>query len=137
MCFGTLIPPPSFSAGSYHPSRKTISNMTSVAEIQTFHSSQCICDLGVKDAALCKFPSCGICRIVKTSFKELAFGERYNTGRWVHIWVLQMRLSLNELAQMGRWNLLLQEPKPGRPIRNIVHFFSLPCDDYVRCHHPD
>ncbi|KAJ7222936.1 hypothetical protein C8J57DRAFT_242265 [Mycena rebaudengoi] len=51
-------------------------------EIRVFHSSQCICDLGTKTPALCDFKSCGICCIVKSSFKELAFGERSNNGRF-------------------------------------------------------
>ncbi|KAF8896053.1 hypothetical protein BD779DRAFT_1608447 [Infundibulicybe gibba] len=48
-------------------------------EIRTFHSSQCICDLGHKDAAPCNFKSCGICNILKTSFKTFAFGN------WIRI----------------------------------------------------
>ncbi|KAJ7757696.1 hypothetical protein DFH07DRAFT_868090 [Mycena maculata] len=51
-------------------------------EIRTFHSSQCICDLGTKAVALCSFKSCGICCIVKSSFHELAFGETFNSGRF-------------------------------------------------------
>ncbi|TFK27462.1 hypothetical protein FA15DRAFT_723863 [Coprinopsis marcescibilis] len=54
----------------------------SLAEIRTFHSSQCICDLGYKDSALCSFKSCGICSIVKSSFKSLAFGVPFNKGRF-------------------------------------------------------
>ncbi|KAJ7592668.1 hypothetical protein C8J56DRAFT_480790 [Mycena floridula] len=51
-------------------------------ELRAFHSSQVICDLGVKDAALCDFKSCGICSIVKSSFKAFAFGIPYNNGRY-------------------------------------------------------
>jgi len=51
-------------------------------EIRTFHSSQCICDLGVGDPALCNFQACGICTTVKTSFKAFAFGVSQNTGRY-------------------------------------------------------
>jgi len=51
-------------------------------EVRGFHSSQCICDLGTKNAALCSFKSCGICQIVKSCFKSFAFGVPYNSGRF-------------------------------------------------------
>uniref|UniRef100_A0A8H7Y2D8 PARP catalytic domain-containing protein n=1 Tax=Psilocybe cubensis TaxID=181762 RepID=A0A8H7Y2D8_PSICU len=51
-------------------------------EIRTFHSSQCICDLGTKEPTLCNFKSCGICSIVKSCFKSFAFGASYNNGRF-------------------------------------------------------
>ncbi|KAK2460257.1 hypothetical protein APHAL10511_007646 [Amanita phalloides] len=50
--------------------------------IRTFHAAQCICDMGTKEPVLCNFKSCSICCIVKSSFKEFAFGERYNVGRF-------------------------------------------------------
>ncbi|KIM80423.1 hypothetical protein PILCRDRAFT_9604 [Piloderma croceum F 1598] len=53
-----------------------------VLEPRTFHSSQCICDLGVGDAVLCAFQACGICNIVKSSFRNFAFGIAQNTGRY-------------------------------------------------------
>lgn len=52
-----------------------------VLELRTFHSSQCICDLGVGDAVLCNFQACGICNIVKSSFRAFAFGVPQNIGR--------------------------------------------------------
>ncbi|KAF5341904.1 hypothetical protein D9611_001976 [Ephemerocybe angulata] len=54
----------------------------SFLEVRSFHSSQCICDLGTKEATLCTFKSCGICSIVKSSFKSLAFGATSNQGRF-------------------------------------------------------
>ncbi|KAJ7168651.1 hypothetical protein C8R46DRAFT_1162942 [Mycena filopes] len=51
-------------------------------EIRVFHSAQCICDLGTKTPTLCTFKSCGICCIVKSSFHEFAFGEKFNNGRF-------------------------------------------------------
>ncbi|KAF8972247.1 hypothetical protein BDZ97DRAFT_1018426 [Flammula alnicola] len=51
-------------------------------EVRSFHSSQCICDLGSKEPTLCNFKSCGICAIVKSSFKSFAFGVSYNNGRF-------------------------------------------------------
>jgi hypothetical protein len=50
-------------------------------EIRSFHSSQCICDLGHKEPTLCNYKSCGICLIVKSSFKSFAFGVTSNSGR--------------------------------------------------------
>ncbi|KAF7312709.1 hypothetical protein MIND_00285700 [Mycena indigotica] len=51
-------------------------------EIRVFHSAQCICDMGTKGPVLCDFKSCGICRVVKSSFNEFAFGEKFNIGRF-------------------------------------------------------
>ncbi|KDQ55584.1 hypothetical protein JAAARDRAFT_133588, partial [Jaapia argillacea MUCL 33604] len=51
-------------------------------ELQTYHSSQCICDLGVNDAILCDWKSCGICNIIKSSFHAFAFGVAQNSGRY-------------------------------------------------------
>ncbi|PPQ63935.1 hypothetical protein CVT24_009110 [Panaeolus cyanescens] len=51
-------------------------------EVRSFHSSQCICDLGTKEASLCNFKSCGICTIVKSSFRQFAFGANFNSGRF-------------------------------------------------------
>ncbi|KAF8910518.1 hypothetical protein CPB84DRAFT_1812678 [Gymnopilus junonius] len=49
----------------------------SFEEVRSFHSSQCICDLGTKEPVLCNFKSCGICCIVKSCFKSFAlvFGQ--------------------------------------------------------------
>lgn len=52
-------------------------------QVRSFHASQCICDLGTKEAALCSFKSCGICSIVKSSFKTFTFGISHNNGRSV------------------------------------------------------
>ncbi|KAF7336997.1 hypothetical protein MVEN_02136300 [Mycena venus] len=57
-------------------------NQRATEEIRVFHSAQCICDMGTKTPTLCNFKSCGICCIVKSSFNEFAFGERFNTGRF-------------------------------------------------------
>nr|GAT47413.1 predicted protein [Mycena chlorophos] len=50
--------------------------------VRVFHSAQCICDMGTKGPVLCDFKSCGICCVVKSSFREFAFGEKFNTGRF-------------------------------------------------------
>ncbi|KAK7006222.1 hypothetical protein R3P38DRAFT_2646837 [Favolaschia claudopus] len=57
-------------------------NQRAMEEIRAFHSAQCICDMGTKTPILCNFKSCGICCIVKSSFNEFAFGEKYNMGRF-------------------------------------------------------
>ncbi|KAG2111733.1 hypothetical protein DEU56DRAFT_919961 [Suillus clintonianus] len=49
--------------------------------LRTFHASQCICDMGTKGPMLCKWNSCGICNVVGSAFKGVAFGVQYNTGR--------------------------------------------------------
>ncbi|TDL25747.1 hypothetical protein BD410DRAFT_887692 [Rickenella mellea] len=53
----------------------------SMLDISTFHSSQCVCDLGTKSPlSLCDFPSCGICCAVNSGFASFAFGNPHNTG---------------------------------------------------------
>ena len=52
--------------------------------LRTFHASQCICDMGTKGTVLCTWPSCGICNIIKSAFKGVAFGAPHNKGRCVH-----------------------------------------------------
>ncbi|OJA12645.1 hypothetical protein AZE42_07953 [Rhizopogon vesiculosus] len=49
--------------------------------LRTFHASQCICDMGTKGPVLCKWKSCGICNVVGSAFRGVAFGVPYNTGR--------------------------------------------------------
>lgn len=49
--------------------------------LRTFHASQCICDMGTKGPTLCEWNSCGICNVVGSAFKGVAFGIPYNTGR--------------------------------------------------------
>ncbi|KAJ7067312.1 hypothetical protein C8F01DRAFT_664506 [Mycena amicta] len=51
-------------------------------EIRVFHSAQCICDMGTKGPVLCDFKSCGICCVVKSSFHEFVFGDKFNNGRF-------------------------------------------------------
>jgi hypothetical protein len=60
-------------------------------EVRSFHSSQCICDLGTKEAVLCSLKSCGICQITKSRFKSFAFGVLYNSGRSVVDWFLKRK----------------------------------------------
>ena len=61
-------------------------------EVRSFHSSQCICDLGHKEPILCNFKSCGICLIVKSSFKSFAFGASSNSGRCAEsCWLKMMK----------------------------------------------
>ncbi|KAF9790509.1 hypothetical protein BJ322DRAFT_1169402 [Thelephora terrestris] len=51
-------------------------------QIQTFHSTQCICDLGTNSTEFCDWSGCGICAILLTAFTEFEFDARSNTGRF-------------------------------------------------------
>ncbi|PBK75916.1 hypothetical protein ARMSODRAFT_1013331 [Armillaria solidipes] len=51
-------------------------------EVRTFHSAQCICDLGEKSPEVCQYKSCGICSIIKSSFTAFEFGDPFNNGRF-------------------------------------------------------
>jgi len=51
-------------------------------QVFTFRGAQCICDLGVTDASLCDWASCGICSIIKSSFATFEFGATSNSGRF-------------------------------------------------------
>lgn len=53
-----------------------------MSAVQTYHSAQCICDLGMNDSRLCTWNSCGICSILKSGFESFEFGARSNSGRW-------------------------------------------------------
>jgi len=63
-------------------SKKLAATGHGVQELRTFHSCQCMCNLGVGDATLCDYRACGICKIVKSSFRAFAFGVTRNTGRY-------------------------------------------------------
>lgn len=52
------------------------------SQVRTFHGAQCICDLGTADPSLCKWNSCGICSIIKSSFTTFEFGVTSNSGRY-------------------------------------------------------
>ncbi|KAF9220013.1 hypothetical protein BS17DRAFT_367312 [Gyrodon lividus] len=61
--------------------RQSLESTGGVRLLRTFHASQCICDMGTRGAMLCNWRSCGICNIVKTGFKGVAFGAPHNKGR--------------------------------------------------------
>ncbi|KAI5985221.1 hypothetical protein EDC04DRAFT_2500237, partial [Pisolithus marmoratus] len=44
------------------------------------------CDMGTNGPALCTWGSCGICNIVKSAFREIAFGASFNKGRYAREW---------------------------------------------------
>ncbi|KAF8808620.1 hypothetical protein BYT27DRAFT_7137078 [Phlegmacium glaucopus] len=75
------VPLTKFDSGNRLNSKRRLSYPT-FEEIRSFHSSQCICDLGHKEPTLCNFKSCGICSIAKSSFKSFAFGVASNNGRF-------------------------------------------------------
>ncbi|KAI5120712.1 hypothetical protein M0805_007673 [Coniferiporia weirii] len=61
--------------------RKYLQKQSQPFEIPTFHSSQCVCDLGTKSShQLCEYPSCGLCSAVRSNFTKFAFGAPYNSG---------------------------------------------------------
>jgi len=62
--------------------REKLTSTGTSQTLHTYHSSQCICNLGVKSSTLCDILSCGICQIVKSSFKAFAFGVPSNAGRY-------------------------------------------------------
>ena len=62
--------------------RKNLEALGDTNQIRTFHGAQCICDLGVADASLCNWKSCGICLAVKSSFTAFEFGAASNSGRY-------------------------------------------------------
>ncbi|KAF9643752.1 hypothetical protein BDM02DRAFT_3122987 [Thelephora ganbajun] len=51
-------------------------------QIQTFYSTQCICDLGTNSTKFCTWQSCGICAIIKSAFAIFEFGAKSNSGRF-------------------------------------------------------
>jgi hypothetical protein len=53
-------------------------------QIQTFHSTQCICDLGSNSLKFCTWQSCGICAIIRSAFTAFEFGAKSNSGRLVN-----------------------------------------------------
>lgn len=52
-------------------------------QVGTFHSTQCICDIGTNNVKFCAWPSCGICAIIRSGFTAFEFGMKSNTGRSV------------------------------------------------------
>ncbi|KAH7910201.1 hypothetical protein BJ138DRAFT_1088159 [Hygrophoropsis aurantiaca] len=62
--------------------QKLESLATNLQWLRTFHASQCICDIGTKGPKLCSWNSCGICNVVRSAFKNIAFGAPYNKGRY-------------------------------------------------------
>jgi hypothetical protein len=67
---------------SQNPSSK-LATVSQPRQIQTFHSTQCICDLGTSSSRFCSYPSCGICAIIKSAFATFEFGAKSNSGRLV------------------------------------------------------
>ncbi|KAK7682518.1 hypothetical protein QCA50_014318 [Cerrena zonata] len=51
-------------------------------DLRTYYADQCMCDMGVYDLKFCEWDSCGICKVLKSSFRQLAFGAQYDSGRY-------------------------------------------------------
>lgn len=63
--------------------RKFLEKRSRPSEMTTFHSSQCICDLGTRpNQQPCEYPSCGICCVIRSNFTKFIFGETRNVGRF-------------------------------------------------------
>lgn len=62
--------------------RMNLEALGGTRQMRTFRGAQCICDLGVTDASLCDWPSCGICSIIKSCFTTFEFGATSNPGRF-------------------------------------------------------
>jgi hypothetical protein len=63
----------------YQSYRKTLKNPR---ELRTYHASLVVCDLGTKGPFLCERKGCGVCSVIRSSFREFAFEEEYNQGRF-------------------------------------------------------
>lgn len=62
--------------------RKTFGKRSSPSEFVTFHSSQCVCDLGTQSQQqLCEHTTCGICSIIRSNFTDFGCGVKNNVGR--------------------------------------------------------
>ncbi|KAI0080963.1 hypothetical protein K474DRAFT_48002 [Panus rudis PR-1116 ss-1] len=74
------VSPPWSITSQFDAYRAQLDATSYLRDLRTYHASQCICDFGVKDMSFCNWKSCGICKILKSSFREHAFGEPYNRG---------------------------------------------------------
>jgi len=61
--------------------RQNLASSGPVEQLLSFHSSQCVCDLGHLGSEFCTVQSCGICTAVQSSFRSFAFGVQHNTGK--------------------------------------------------------
>ncbi|KAH7929046.1 hypothetical protein BV22DRAFT_1003552 [Leucogyrophana mollusca] len=61
--------------------RQKLESAGRIQLLRTFHASQCICDMGTKSPKMCSWNSCGICNVVGSAFKGVAFGVPHNKGR--------------------------------------------------------
>jgi len=64
--------------------RQKLASSGPVEKIRAFYSSQCTCNIGYLDTQLCNTLSCGICTVLKSSFKSFAFNISHDTGRHGH-----------------------------------------------------
>ncbi|KAH8112676.1 hypothetical protein DFH11DRAFT_1545640 [Phellopilus nigrolimitatus] len=65
------------SRNGYEAYRQYLEKRSPPSEIPTFHSSQCVCDLGTKPSQqLCEYPSCGLCCAVRSNFFKFASAHR-------------------------------------------------------------
>lgn len=67
---------------AYAQYQQNLETAMKVYELNTYHSTQCICDFAVNDLSLCEWQSCGICSIIKSAFGSFAFGATHNSGSY-------------------------------------------------------
>ena len=68
-------------ADSLQNPRSKLTTLGIPRQIQTFHSTQCICDLGTTNTRFCTWRSCGICAIIRSAFTAFEFEVKSNSGR--------------------------------------------------------
>lgn len=66
---------------SHENSSSKLAELGLPRQLRTFHSTQCICDIGTINVRFCTWPSCGICAILKSAFTAFEFGVKSNSGR--------------------------------------------------------
>lgn len=72
---------PQASQSRFEEHRQKLLSIGPVENLPTFYSSQCVCNLGYRDSEICDKPSCGICAVLRSSFRSLAFGKLNDNGR--------------------------------------------------------
>ncbi|CAL1717324.1 unnamed protein product [Somion occarium] len=73
---------PSSVTSRFNAYRMKLDTTAYLRDIRTYHAAQCICDLGVNNMTFCSWGSCGTCKVLKSAFREFAFGVQCNTGRY-------------------------------------------------------
>ncbi|KAF9056774.1 hypothetical protein BDP27DRAFT_1242332, partial [Rhodocollybia butyracea] len=62
--------------------RRCRKSLTVPREIRTYYASLVVCDLGTRGPFLCERKACGICSVLRSSFKSFAFEKEHDQGRF-------------------------------------------------------